>query len=274
MQSDERNTIGIVGGAGRMGLLFARYFRSKGYEVMISDIDSKKAEKEAKKNELKAVTNEELIQSCNIVLLSVPISKSEMVIKQLAPLARPESLLGDITSLKERTVKAMLKYAKPSVEVVGLHPLFGPTASIEGQNIVVILARCKKYIPWIKSAFKKSNLIFSTAKEHDRMMAIVQCLIHFTNIVTAMVMQKLKINPEKVKIFSTPICRERIESIERILSQNPELYADIEMENKNSRRVIAAFIRASRKMQGIINRRNKSAFLKLYKELAKYFKVQ
>jgi len=264
--------IGIVGGTGKTGIQFARFFKSKGYEVFISHYRLSKARRIAKKEGLKALTNEELMKKCNVVFFSVPIFKTEQTIKQLAPLANASALLSDLTSLKEMSVKAMLKYSNPNVEVIGLHPMFGPAVPINGQNIVVVPGKGKKFIPWIRQVFKGSKLIFSTAEEHDKMMTVVQCLVHFPSITTAMAMKRLKVNLAKVEKFSTPVYRERIETIRRVLSQTPELYGDIEMYNSHSGKAIDAFIQSNNELWTIIKGKRRSKFADLYKELADYYK--
>jgi prephenate dehydrogenase len=264
--------IGIVGGTGKTGMQFARFFKSKGYEVFISHYKFSKARRIAKNNGLKALTNEELMKKCNVVFFSVPISKTEQIVKQLAPLANTGTLLSDFTSLKEMPIKAMLKYSNPKIEVIGLHPMFGPAMAIKGENIIVVPGRGKKFIPWIKQVFKGSKLIFSTGEEHDKTMTVVQCLVHFPSITTAMAMKRLKLNLAKVEKFSTPIYRERIETIRRVLSQTPELYGDIEMYNSHSKKAIDAFIQSNNELRAIIKGKRRAKFADLYKELADYFK--
>jgi prephenate dehydrogenase len=103
-------------------------------------------------------------------------------------------------------------------------------------------------------------------------MTVVQCLVHFPSITTAMAMKRLKLNLAKVEKFSTPIYRERIETIRRVLSQTPELYGDIEMYNSHSKKAIDAFIQSNNELRAIIKGKRRAKFADLYKELADYFK--
>jgi prephenate dehydrogenase len=264
--------IGIVGGTGRLGLVFAKFFKSKGYEIFISGRSIAKARRIAKQNDLKALTSEKLVKTCDAILFSLPMSTALQVISKLAPLAKPGSLLCDFTSIKEKTISAMLKHSDPRVDVIGLHPLFGPLVPIEGQNIAVIPARGRRFLPWIRRVFGKSNLAFTTVKEHDKMMAIVQCLMHFTSIATAMAMKSMKVDLMKADKFSTPIYRERIKTMKRILSQDSELYAEIEMQNKRSREVMDTFLQASKKLRAIVRKKDERSFSRIYDEMARYVK--
>jgi len=262
--------IGIVGGTGKTGLQFAKFFKNKGYDVYISHYKLDKAKKIANQNDLKALTNEDLMKNCNIVFFSVQISKTAEAIRKLAPLAKPGTLISDFTSLKEMPIDAMLKYSKTGVDVIGLHPMFGPSVAVKGENIAVVPARGKKFLPWVKQVFARSNLIFTTAKEHDKLMSIVQCLVHFPSIATAMTLKKLRVDLKRAEKFSTPLYRARMETIKRILSQDPGLYGDIEMLNKNSKRVIDAFLKSSNQLGKSIKQKDMAKFTKIYEETKKY----
>ncbi|MEK7126727.1 MAG: prephenate dehydrogenase/arogenate dehydrogenase family protein, partial [Patescibacteria group bacterium] len=74
--------IGIIGGNGRMGRLFADFFREKGLKVLISDIGTK-------------FTNKKLVQESDIVIISVPIDKTIKVIKEVLPYMKATSAIMD-----------------------------------------------------------------------------------------------------------------------------------------------------------------------------------
>ena len=264
--------IGIIGGAGKLGLVFAKFFKSKGYEIFISDRSMANAKRVAKQNGLEAKTSEKLVETCDVIFFSLPISIAPQIISKLAPLAKPGSLLCDFTSIKEKTISAMLKRSNPKVDVMGLHPLFGPSIPIECQNIAVIPARGRRFIPWVRKVFGKSNLAFTTVKEHDEMMAVVQCLMHFTSIATAMSMKSMKVDPAKADRFSTPIYRERMKAMKRILSQDSGMYAEVEIQNKSSGKVMDAFLNASKRLQAIVSKKDRPGFSKVYDEMARYVK--
>ena len=104
---------GIIGGTGKMGRLFCPVFERAGYETIVSGRST-------------ALTNEQLAESCDIVIVSVPIRDTVRVIGEIAPVLRDDQLLCDFTSLKVAPVAAMLR---SKAQVIGLHPMFGPTVS-------------------------------------------------------------------------------------------------------------------------------------------------
>ena len=63
----------------------------------------------------------------DIVIVSVPINVTEETIAEIAPKMKAGSLLMDFTSIKVKPVEAMRKFAPSDVEILGTHPMFGPT---------------------------------------------------------------------------------------------------------------------------------------------------
>ena len=117
---------GIIGGTGKMGMLFSPVFERAGYQVIVSGRTTD-------------VTSAEIAQTCDLMLVSVPIRDTVQVIQEIAPLLTKEQLLCDFTSLKVAPWAAMLE---SKAQVIGLHPMFGPTvSSIIRQTIVMCPAR-------------------------------------------------------------------------------------------------------------------------------------
>jgi len=206
--------IGIIGGTGGMGKWFADFFRRNGYPV-------------AAAGRTRGPDFESLAASCPVVIVSVPIAVTEDVIGKIGPCLPPESLLMDLTSLKERPVRAML--AASRCEVIGLHPLFGPgVTSLSGQNIAVCPARGHSWRPWLQDILEKNGarLMETTPSRHDELMAVIQALNHFLTAALGLAVTTANIDSEELWNFSTPVFRERLDHLQRPL-RNPDLYAQL-----------------------------------------------
>ncbi|HNX17164.1 MAG TPA: prephenate dehydrogenase/arogenate dehydrogenase family protein [Methanoregula sp.] len=239
---------GIIGGTGKMGQLFVPVFERAGYDVLVSGRSTK-------------LTNTDLAKTCNIVIVSVPIRDTVRVIGEIASLLQEDQLLCDFTSLKTGPVAAMLE---SKASVIGLHPMFGPTvSSISGQTIVVCPARTTDV------ALKKLTGIFvregavctiATPEEHDRMMAVVQGLTHYVTICMADSIRRLGIDIRKTEEFMSPVYQIELSLVGRLLSQDPDLYADILQENPYVPEVIEACRAAAGDLAGIVKSGNADAF--------------
>lgn len=257
----KKQTIGIIGGTGTLGIIFAKFFRKQGYKVLISSRRTK-------------LTNIELVKESGIVIFSVPISATKQVINDVLPYTKKEQLLMDFTSIKEMPINEMLK---SKASVIGLHPMFGKVKSIKNKTIVIIPARPGKWLKQITGLFKKEkiNVIFCDAKKHDKIMSILQGLMHFSFIATAYTLNKLS-NEENISLkelleYGGIIYRLRFGVIARTLAQDSELYSDLAITNPNTINSSLKYEEAVKKLNQIIADKNKEEFKKFFDESASFF---
>ncbi|MBU0727906.1 prephenate dehydratase [Patescibacteria group bacterium] len=248
--------IGIIGGRGAMGKYFADFFESNGYEVIISD----------KKTSL---TNKQLAKKADVVIISVPIDKTEKVIKEIAPLIKKSGLLMDLTSLKEFPMKAM-KATKASH--LGCHPLFGPSNPIQGQLVIMCPGKGSKWFDWLKNLFEKNKVIVKTltTKKHDTLMSYVQALTHFSDIALADTLRKSGIPIKEMVTYQSPVYRLELDMMGRILNQDPNLYANIQIDNPLSKKVMQDFIESCKKLTEIVTKKDNKSFVKYFNSASKY----
>lgn len=120
---------------------------------------------------------------CHMVVISVPVKAIESVAKKISALLRPTQLVMDVTSVKCLPTKILKDTLPSNVEIVSLHPLFGPQSGnkgIYGQNIAVVNVQGKssERVSSFLATSLGLNVIRCTAQEHDEQMAYVQGLTH------------------------------------------------------------------------------------------------
>jgi len=248
--------IGIVGGTGRMGQLFAGILERRGHRVLIASRST-------------ALTPEAMVPQCDVVVITVPIAVTEQVIRQVGPLVRKDALLMDLTSLKEFPLNAMLQRCTGSV--VGTHPVFGPSVqSFQGQTFVVCPGRGDAWHKWVLDFLCSEGAVIkeTDAATHDRHMAIIQGMQHFSTIGLGMALRRLGMKPEALLEYSSPIYRIRLDMVGRILGQDPELYADIELQNRHNAESIGAYVAALRELQNVLATPDRDGFLRFFQEAA------
>jgi prephenate dehydrogenase len=252
--------ISIVGGNGPMGILVKPFFEEQGHVVTPL----------GRKDE---PHYEERLNDSDVVIITVPIAVTREVILKVGPLIPPDSLFMDMTSLKVFPVETMLKAFKG--EVIGTHPLFGPSLdTLSGQTIVVTPARGEKWLAWLTEIFTKNNITvtLSTPQEHDRFMALTQCIRTLNTMVLSKVIQDKNLKPRQILEYATPIFKAEMWWVGRLFSQDPELYAGIHMENQMIGEVLEDYLCAGKALVDIITRKDKEAFVKFFKESADYYK--
>lgn len=251
-----KKLIGIIGGKGKMGQYFADFFEKNGYEVIISDKKTK-------------LSNKVLAEKADVVIVSVPIGITEKVINEVAPFVKSTGLLMDITSLKTFPMEAM---KKTKASFLGCHPLFGPTNSIEGQMAILCKGHGAKWYQWLKDLLKKNHVEIRelTAKKHDHLMSYVQVLSHFSDLVLADVLSKSGLNVSNfLKYQSTPY-RLKLDMMGRILDQDPNLYAQIQIQNFESLKVMNSFLNSAKQWTDLVEQKDMKSFEKKFQKISHY----
>jgi prephenate dehydrogenase len=172
--------IGIIG-FGRFGHLMARYL-AREFDVFAWDIEDKSkaiAETGAIGGSLEEVCRQK------IVILAVPISGIQDVLKKIAPLLRNHTLVVDVCSVKVYPIQWMKEILPDHVFILATHPMFGPDSAAKtlvGSKIVLCKVRINdEQYSQIKSylASKHLTVIETTPEEHDKEIAVSLALTHF-----------------------------------------------------------------------------------------------
>jgi prephenate dehydrogenase len=225
----KNKVITIIGGKGQMGELFCRLFESRGHithKIGSRDWDDAK----------------QYIAQSDLVIVSVPINRTNAIIEQVATLMPAEAILADFTSIKVDPLLAMLKYH--SGAVIGLHPMFGPTiTSTQSQVVVCCEGRYAEQSQWLVDELAQLGFTLKqmTASEHDQAMSFIQGVEHFITFSLGTFLHHKNQHPEKLLEIASPIYLAKLLLMGRIFDQDPKLYADIIMANPTRIALIAEF---------------------------------
>lgn len=261
--------MGIIGGTKGLGKTLAWYFKEDDFDVTITGRDTSVGEKvSAELGVNYSNDNIETVKNSDIVIISVPISSTQGVIKELAEYMPKDSLMIDVTSVKEGPSECMEESLKENrnggVEFIPTHPVFGPrTTSLDGQVIVLTPTSKGKWYPKVYKYLsdKKMRIIETSPKHHDNMMGIVQVLTHFSYISTASAIEKLKINIKDTEDYESPIYNLMIDTIARIVSQNPYLTYSIQHENKSGEKIRQAFADSVNELKEVLTAEDEDKFV-------------
>jgi len=264
----------IIGGTGDTGKWFVRFYKKHGFDVAIWGINKKKEIA----GELGVTFADDLdseIGMSDIVMISVPINITEKTISDIAPKMPAGSLLMDITSIKTGPLEAMIKYAPKDIEILGTHPMFGPSIpDIRGQIVIFtpVEGRSRKWYPIIRSLYEENgaHIEIMDAPEHDKMMSVVQGLTHFAYISIGAVFSELEFDVSRSRRFMSPMYDIMLDLVGRILEQNPYLYAMIQM-NPEVAKVHKAYINQCNLLAETVKRKDIEGFVGIMKKAAAHF---
>ena len=172
--------IGIIG-FGRFGKLTARYLAEE-FDVVVYHRTDKSGEINctgARPASLETVCRQDIVIPC------VPICVLQEVLKDIAPLLRPDGLIVDVCSVKEYPVRLMTDILPQTVSILATHPMFGPDSasdSLVGRKICLCKVRiANEDYQNIKAYLESKGLVVieATARQHDEQIATSLSLTHF-----------------------------------------------------------------------------------------------
>ncbi len=251
--------IGIIGGLGKMGRWFHRYFGELGYRVSVADLDTE-------------IKPQDLARTCDVVLVAVPLQHTVEMVRNIGPLVKNNALLMDIASLKSEVVRKMLEVS--SAAVIGTHPLFGPgEPNITGQTVVLCPGRGQEWQEWLNRVLLESGARVEVVSPeiHDYYMAVVQGLTHFSTLVLGLTIHSLGIDLESLKQFATPAFHRRLMEITHLLSQDADLYAAMPMLNSAYGVFYREFERIILELKGVIAKKDMEEFIRLFDKARAHF---
>lgn len=172
-------TFGIIG-YGHFAEIVARSLDAHG-AVLVYDTDP--ARLPAAAGTVRPASFEEAAQA-DVVIAAVPFGALQSVLEKLQPLLRPETVVMDVTSTKERATELFERILGDHPNVLATHPLFGPPSMDRlepGEKLVVTLTRgpqTQAFCAFLTEQFG-IEIVEVEAHEHDEAMAYMQALPFF-----------------------------------------------------------------------------------------------
>lgn len=255
----EIQKIVVVGGRGKLGGLFAHYFRNSGYPVSILDKDDWD-------------NAEDILANANLVLVSVPIAHTLEIIEKLQPYLQEEMILADLTSVKAQPLAKMLEVH--SGAVVGLHPMFGSDiASFAKQVIAYCHGREANRYQWLLDQIQiwGAKLELIDAKEHDHSMTYIQALRHFSTFAYGLHLSQQPVKLAQLLALSSPIYRLELAMIGRLFAQDAGLYADIIADKPENLDVIKSLQQSYTEALSFFENSDKAGFIETFEKVHQWF---
>jgi prephenate dehydrogenase len=259
-------------GAGKMGVWFAKFFQSKGYDVTLADRKKEKLEK--LKDVLVDLTYsfEEAVQDADQILLCVSIDAMEEVVKAISPAVHEGQVVMDICSIKEAPVKTMHQYLKGAT-VLGTHPVFGPGSNgVKHKAYVLTPTNAKEqefaeqFKKWLEE--EEAHVFIMTPKKHDELMSIVLGLPHFLGLVACETLLEQKNLPETKKVAGTTY-RMLFTLAEATALETPDLYAAVQTNLSGLGDIEDLFMAKAQELLTLIKNKDQKAIVERMEQLKK-----
>lgn len=224
-----------------------------------------------------SIDNLASVKEADVIIFSTPISHTEKIIKEVIPYVKNTSVVLDVTSIKWFPTEIMKKYAPKWTLIIPTHPMFWPFYNIIAGQIVVLtpeeeVKKDERYLTFKDFLSERgANVIETTPKEHDKMMAVVQWLTHYNMFVLWETIRRLDIDVEKSMSFVSPIYKIMMSSVSRYMWHDPKLYWDIQMFNKEVLDVHKVFMETSNDFNEFVKNKDEDWFIDMIKNASKHF---
>lgn len=256
-KSGNRNIV-VIGGKGQLGQLFVKLFKCSGYSVAIIEKDNWDSA-------------EKVLSEASLVLVAVPINITNQVIQSLPQLPE-DCVLADVTSIKQSPLETMLE--THSGPVVGLHPMFGPDVSnFNNQTVIICDGREASQYQWLVEQLKiwQAVTYVISAKQHDKAMAMVQVMRHFSTVAYGYHLMEEDTNLSEIIALSSPIYRLELAMVGRLFAQDKELYTDIIFSNIDNAQSIKRFSERFEELLVLMQEGDKNAFAEIFEKVSLWF---
>lgn len=223
------NRIVVAGCRGRMGAMLMERFRAA------EDLEPVGLDR--------PYTDEETAAACRkarVVLLCVPATAIPELVDILKPHMAPDTILADITSVKELPMQSMEEHWDGPV--VGTHPLFGPVQA-EGLELRVTIVpgrhAAEDDVRLVESLFQGFGCLTfrATARDHD----MAEARIQGVNFITSAVYFAMTAEDPELLPYITPSFMRRMNATEKQLMDDGALFTWLFEANPHSQTMIRRY---------------------------------
>jgi prephenate dehydrogenase len=217
-----KNSLGIIG-VGAFGAFMARHL-ARHFDLVLYD-ERTSAAKTAKKYGA-FVGDLKKIAACKMIVLAVPVQQLEKVLRDLAPLLQPGTLVLDVASVKVKPTDLMKKLLPQHVDIA--------VCNVRGKRAACV------------SDFLKTKLklrVFKvTAEKHDRELAYVHGLTHMlAKVIVALKLPRFQLTTKTYELMD--------QAVEFVRYDSDELFMAIERENPFAKEAKEAFFNAAHRLE-------------------------
>ncbi|MBI2076056.1 MAG: prephenate dehydrogenase [Candidatus Aenigmarchaeota archaeon] len=148
---DRPLTVAVSGAGGRMGRIYVPELLRQGHIVRVYDPQKDVLYQYERQGATIYKNNRALVQGADVVLLLVPVRKTEDVLKDMSPqrpqdghilrYLKPDVILGSAASSKEWVAEQEIRYLPPTARIVEFHPMHGENIQPKGQNLLTVPVR-------------------------------------------------------------------------------------------------------------------------------------
>lgn len=252
----------VIGGRGKMGLWFAEFLDSQGFDVTIAD-------PAGPARGYKHVADwQQLPDAFAVTVVATPLGITAGVLEAMAGRGH-RGLVFDVGSLKSPLAPALRRLAAGGCQVASIHPMFGPdTVLLSGRHVLFMDVGQPRAVHEARQLFASTmaQQIEMPLDEHDRLVAYVLGLSHALNIAFAAVLAESGETAPRLAKLSSTTFDAQLEVAARVARESPHLYFEIQSLNPHGLRALEELLGAVQRLAGIVRAADEQAFVRLMEQ--------
>lgn len=233
----------LLGGAGAMGRWFRSHLAAQGWDIVVSD------PAQPDSPDLSEILP--TLSPDDLLVLATPTAETARILRGLVG-SPPPSILVEISSTKTPLIEPLAQLRKADAQVVSLHPLFGPrTSLLSGRRVLVCDLGAPRATQLVHELFEPTlaDLVHVPLRQHDALVAWVLHASHAASLLFAEALSHSPFGAGQVLAMGSETFDAQREVALRLLSERPELHAELHAHNPTAPAIISAFQRALTTLQ-------------------------
>lgn len=253
----------IVGGAGGMGSWLRGFLETAGHRIEVCD--PAVGELPGEEGVFSRVDQVPDLDVYSAIVLAVPLRSTPEVLAQVVR-RRPRARVVEVASIKTPLAPVLAEADELGVEVVCLHPMFGPGKHMNEDLPIVVAVRGGRSFAelradlegWLDQPYVR--LVPLPFESHDVLMAWLLGLSHLSGIVFASALSWSSLSPDLLLRCASTTFERQAQGALSILGEDPDLYLDIQHANPHRRRVYEALRAAIDELEAAVDSCDRAAF--------------
>jgi chorismate mutase/prephenate dehydrogenase len=252
----------IVGGAGGMGKWLRAFLELAGHSIDI--VDPALARLPRAPGRFSSLGQIEEMNHYAAILVSVPLNRMAEALSEVVE-REPRGLVVEIASIKAPLTEVLTKARARGVDALSLHPMFGPGKSLY-EPLTFVLATLTDSPDQEKERISAlishpyTHLVTVPFPHHDRLMGWLLGLSHLTNILFGAALTRSGVLPAELHACASTTFKRQATTARYVLSEDPDLYLDIQYLNPHRHEVYAATREALDHIEALVAEHDRSGF--------------
>lgn len=211
----------------------------------------------------------ERLAEADCIVLCVPEAAALEGLSTLLGIVRADACIADIASVKTR-IAARVAALGGAAGYLGLHPMFAPSESFAGRNLVVVRVRGNAAAERLEQLARTwgARVSVLTAEEHDRLAACVQTVPHAALLAFGAALGASGVDFDTTEQLATPVHETMLSLLARMLRGPDETYWSIQTDNPYAAEARANLAAALGELDSMASRGDAAEFKRLLERLS------